>query len=635
MANLRKLLLALTVVLVATITASAQTVPAFQCTANAAVPPTLRAEGLAELVGDLVLNCTGGTPTALGNQVPRVNIQVFLNTNITSRLVSDPFSEALLLIDDPAPANQNPCTLSAGCTHVGTGTGLPYATAGPDGATPPVAVRNVYQARYAAANSLVWLGVPLDPPGTTATRILRIKNVRANANQLGPSSSLIPTQIVMFVSISGETSVALNNPQQIVGYVLPGLTVSWRNACSTDSLPGAGASFLQCNSVNSDLAGDPTKAFTTTAFRIRFTEGFATSFKKRNVATTPASPTATASQNQPTGVDPSTGQLYNTETGFYSTAFPSTNGLNLAGLADSGTRFRVVFSNVPAGVQVFVGTRQIATTESTVLHLVTTDASGAGAYSAVAKTATTVSTGDQCSPPPPGPPVVYDVAPVTISGGTGIAVWEVVDTNPLFTGRVEVPVVIAYKANTAAGLPGLGTMTAAASFAPISTVTTQSATAPLPRFADTGAARNVVVINPCTTNLLFPFVTNQAGFDTGIAIANTSKDPFGTSTQSGACTLNYYGQTAGGGAPPSPQTSAVIAAGDTAVFTLSAGGTHGITATPGFQGYIIAQCRFQYAHGFAFISDLGAAKLSHGYVALVLDSALGSRTGFSSEVLGQ
>jgi hypothetical protein len=324
--------------------------------------------------------------------------------------------------------------------------------------------------------------------------------------------------------------------------------------------------------------------------------------------------------------------LYNTETGFYNRDFPATNGLNVAGLAHTGTRFRVVFSNVPAGVQVFVGTRQIATTENTVLHLVATDASGAGAYSAVANTTSTVATGDQCSTP--GSPVVYDVAPVTISGGTGIAVWEVVDTNPLLPGRVEVPVVIAYRANTAAGLPGLGTMTAAASFAPISTVTTQSATAPLPRFADTGAARNVVVINPCTTNLLFPFVTNQAGFDTGIAIANTSKDPFGPSTQSGACTLNYYGKGADGGEPP-PQTSSVIAAGDVAVFTLSAGGTHGITATPGFQGYIIAQCRFQYAHGFAFISDLGAAKLSHGYLALVMDAPLSSRTGFASETLGQ
>ena len=631
MANLRKLLFALTVILVATVTASAQTVPAFQCTANAAVPPTLRAEGLAELVGDLVLNCTGGTPTAAGVLVPRVNIQVFLNTNITSRLVADPASEALLLIDDPAPANQNPCLSTTGCIHRGTGTGLPYATAGPDGSTPPIPVANVYQARYAAANSVVWLGVPIDPPGTTATRILRIKNIRANANQLGVSATLVPTQIVMFVSISGETSVAVNNPQQIVGYVLPGLSVSWRNACSTDSLPSAGASFLQCVSVNSDLAGDPTKSFSTIAFRVRLTEGFATSFKKRNVATSNTTPTALLPQNTPTGTDPSSGLLYNTETGFYNSAFPSTNGLNVAGLADSGTRFRMVFSNVPAGVQVFVGTRGVATTESTVVHLVTTDANGAGAYSAIAATS---SPKNLCGEPE-DKPVYYSVAPVSISGGTGVAVWEVVETNPLLPGRVEIPVVIAYRAQTAAGLPGLGTMTAAASFAPISTVTTQSSTAPLPRFADTGSARNVVVINPCQTNLLFPFVSNQAGFDTGIAIANTSKDPFGTSVQSGACTLNYYGQTAGGGAPPAPQTSGAIAAGETAVFTLSAGGTHGITATPGFQGYIIAQCRFQYAHGFAFISDLGAAKLSHGYLALVLDAPLASRTGFSSETLGQ
>ncbi len=628
MANLRKLLFALAVILVATITASAQTTPAFQCTANAAVPPTLRAEGLAELVGDLVLNCTGGTPTAAGVVVPRVNIQVFLNTNITSRLVADPASEALLLIDDPQPAYQNPCTSTSGCSHKGVGTGLPYATAGPDG-TPaseggPIAVRNVYQARNAGANSVVWLGVPVDPPGTTATRILRIKNIRANANQLGVSATLVPTQIVMFVSISGETSVAVNNPQQIVGYVLPGLSVSLRNACSSDSLSSSGASFLQCVSVNSSIAGDSTAAFSTTAYRIRLTEGFASSFKRRNVATTDTTPAATAAQAAPTGVGPD-GLLYNTETGFYNPAFTTTNGLNIAGLADSGTRFRAVFSNVPAGVVLFVGTRGVATTESTIVHLVTTDSNGAGAYSA---TSATSSGTDQCG-------VSYSVAPVSISGGTGIAVWEVVATNPLYPGRVEIPVVVAYKANTAAGLPGLGTSTVSVSFAPISTVTGQSSSAPLPRFADTGSAKNAFVINPCTTNLLFPFVTNQAGFDTGIAIANTSQDPFGTATQTGACTLNYYGETAGGGAPPAAQTSGAVPAGSLLVFTLSAGGNLGITGTPGFQGYIIAQCRFQYAHGFAFVSDLGAAKLSHGYLALVLDSPLSARSGFSSETLGQ
>ena len=36
----------------------------------------IRAEGLAESVGDLVLSCTGGTPTPAGQAVPTINITV-------------------------------------------------------------------------------------------------------------------------------------------------------------------------------------------------------------------------------------------------------------------------------------------------------------------------------------------------------------------------------------------------------------------------------------------------------------------------------------------------------------------------------------------------------------------------------
>jgi hypothetical protein len=628
MANLRKLLLALTVVLVATITASAQTVPPFQCTASAAVPPFLRAEGLTELIGDIVLTCSGGTPTALGRPVPRVNVEVFVNApvNITSRLVSGSFSEALLLIDDPDPDDplnpnpQVPCTTPAvGCTQTGVytapppapgGTGIPYKSAGLDGAG--VQVKNVYQAVKAAENRLVWFGVPVDPPGTTLSRVLRIKNVRIDASAL--AGGLIPTPVVAFVSISGESTVPVYSPQQIVGYVQSGLSVAYRTAADA-GLPSAGASFLQCTSVNSDLAASPTASFTVTAARIRFTENFGTAFKKRNRATSLATPTAELPQRSPAL------SLYTTETGFYNPLLGSTNNLENAGRANSGTRLRVVFTDVPAGVSLFVSTRQWgAPAGTTQLVLVNVAPDGSGDFAPVNATTTSA----------------YAIAPVPVSGGVGVAVWEVVDTDPNQVESVDVGVVIAYRANPPAGLPALGTMKASASFAPISTLNTQQGMAvPIPRFRDTGTARNLVVINPCQTNLLFPFVTNQAGFDTGIAIANTSRDPFGTVTQSGACTLNYYGAGPGGAAAPSPQTSSVIAAGDVAVFTLSAGGTHGITATPGFQGYIIAQCRFQYAHGFAFISDLGAAKLSHGYLALVMDAPLSSRTGFASETLGQ
>ena len=78
-----------------------------------------------------------------------------------------------------------------------------------------------------------------------------------------------------------------------------------------------------------------------------------------------------------------------------------------------------------------------------------------------------------------------------------------------------------------------------------------------------------------------------------------------------------------------------VEAGAQLLFVLSSGGNLGIAGTPGFQGYIIAQCRFQYAHGFAFITDgpIGQARVAEGYLALVMDAGIGTRTGSLSEVL--
>ena len=47
---------------------------------------------------------------------------------------------------------------------------------------------------------------------------------------------------------------------------------------------------------------------------------------------------------------------------------------------------------------------------------------------------------------------------------------------------------------------------------------------------------------------------------------------------------------------------------------------------PNFTGYVIAVCNFQFAHGFAFISDIGIRNISMGYLAVVLDDpGTGSR----------
>lgn len=612
------------VMMLTAVSASAQTAgPAFSCTANAGVPPVVRAEGITELTGDVILNCTGGQPAGQGGNaptaVPLVNIEIFLNTNITSRILNGVVSEATLTIDEPTPAQQRLCSAASvspvvpcGATpNPGNITGVDYLNNS--------AVSNVYLGEQSGPNRVVWRGVPIDAPGTTATRVIRITNVRANASQLGVSSTLVPSQIITFISATSSTSIPINNPQQTTGFVLTGLNFSLRNASGSGGLSSNGASFLQCVDVNDDIAGDPSDDLSTgLSGHVRFGENFASSFKVRNVSGTPnanvdSSPAPTA-QDQ-------LGSVYNTESGFYNPVLAISNGGRSAGLADHGTRLMARWSNIPQGVQVFVGVYEAGRDETNSrVRLVSTDANGAGSFSAVAATSS-----DEGG-----------LAPVSLTGGAGVAVWEVMNADPIVTETIDIAFAFAFVSNTSSNLPALGTGSVNGNFAPISTVTTASSSAPIPRFVDTATNRNIIVINACSTNLLFPFVTNQSGFDTGIAISNTSQDPFGTAGQSGACVVNYYGNTTGGGAAPAAQTSGVVASGAQLLFVVSTGGNLGITGTPGFQGYIIAQCAFQFAHGFAFVSDgpIGAANVAEGYLALVMDESIGSRTGFASETLG-
>jgi hypothetical protein len=618
MVDLRKSMLLLIIVAAMTSVASAQINPALQCTANAGVPPIVRAEGVAEQVGDLVLNCNGGNPTAAGATVPQVNVQIFLNVNVTSRLLADPWSEALLLIDEPGaprPSGPTPPQLVCGgptapldangtCPIVSTGN--PAQTYDGTGGVlgPPYSARpNIFQGRQVGSNSLVWLGVPFDPPGTTFTRILRITNVRANANQLGVSGTLIPSQIQMLISVSGATSVPINNPQQVVAFVQDGMTFSLRDINGGTYDRGADDIYYQCYSANCG------------GFRVRYSENFATAFKT----------VGSANQSVP-------GSIYNTESMLTNSAWPSISGrgnLATAGRATQGTRVMAKFTNVPAGVRLFVTIGPLATSGGNNAGLVGTDSNGADLADFGTSFLTGSASSNFCSSPS-----AWTVREVALDAArSGYAVWEVTAHDPFQIGLLEFGVLVKYTAQTSQGLPALGTAVVNGTYAPLTTVFTASATAPAPRFVDNNPVNAFTIIR-CETNLLWPYVTNQAGFDTGMVIANTSQDPFGTETQEGPCTIYYYGSTTGGGAAPAAQTTSSIAAGTQAVWTLSSGGNYGIAATPGFQGYVIARCLFQYAHGYAFISDVGASKLAQGYLALIMDYGGLNRTGQVSEVLG-
>jgi hypothetical protein len=112
-----------------------------------------------------------------------------------------------------------------------------------------------------------------------------------------------------------------------------------------------------------------------------------------------------------------------------------------------------------------------------------------------------------------------------------------------------------------------------------------------------------------TTNLLFPYVVNATGFDTGIAISNTSADPFSTATQTGTCTLSIYST----GVTPVTFTTPSIAPGTTYTNVLS-------SIAAGVTGYIIAACNFSFAHGLASVSKIAVSGPVSTYLALVIQT---------------
>ncbi len=711
MADFRRWLYAFAVVaLLAGLTIPASAQNTIQCQTNTSVPPVVRSQGYAELVGDLVLSCTGGSPTAAGAVVPPVNVTVFLTTNITSKLLSsNGFDEALLIIDDPnstgansnrpilncgaagapdsGPSGPGVCSITSNGNPQQTYSGTPGAAGGAYGTGNP----NVFQGRTAVngtlSNAVVFNGVPLDPPGTGTSRTLRITNIRADAEFLGVSGNFTTNSITMNIAVNGNTSLSINNPSQIVAFIQNGLTTT---------VPTTQLSLVQCNSQNATLITGSGLPYTTTGFTgspsVTFAEGFATSFKPKNIAMVTANGSLVGGDyayngnlNYPSDVNQNVpGTInYNTETGFSyaSTANPTPNppvgigtgsatgaintnqpfadangtGIAGAGVATQGTRLVLNLSSVPGGASVYVppiiylhrqgtlqpsgptagGASNAAASggpNTGVMVLTSTDANGAGAFSG----------------PAVGSSTSLNLVAISTTGGSGLAVYEVLFADPSSLEQADIPVVVAYVSNLSTNAP-IGSPTTGVTsqvtggFAPFySTAAARlpSSSLPVPRFVPGTTPINAFLISKCSCNLLFPFVTTQAGFDTGIAIANTTADPSGgvpgtngfagVGAQAGTVTFYYYGLTGTNGPPPASQTSGLVNAGQVLTYDMYSGGgsigsttTNGLTNTAaGFQGYIIAQASFQYCHGFAFISTLGApgTGISEGYLGIVLDT---------------
>jgi len=615
------------------------------CNTSAGVTPQLRSEGYTELAGDIVITCSGGAIVAPSTTaLPQTNIVVSLNTQVTSRLLSTATSgvgypsEAILMIDEPTTATSGVATgfgpgaaLVActppltGCnayglsTTVTGGTATVVVAAALNGSslTAATAAPNLFQG-VVNGNQITFYGVPVLPPGTSGyQRVYRITNVRANAQYLGPASSNGVSSLTASISTNGSTSLPLSSSTVTVGYIQAGLSVK----------TGTARTFQQC--VSAVVSG--TTVSTAIANTLTYSELFGTAFKTR---VAPLSNIAYAAQAQNLTGQQTPGNFTYSESGFIYTGFTAnTNTAYTPGLSDYGTRLKAVFSNIPSGMALYVTSNNMPTTGALVPNVTSSALVGGtstAAYAVLVPSETTID-GSSFSPLSG---TYYDTSSnnlyaLTVSGGAATAVWEVTNAGQNTIDSLVFGVYGTYTASAGTSIPTAPiTATVNMSYAPTwgasgspftaSAAAVASYTLPIVRFNDNSSALTLLKTAVCQTALLWPYVTNWSGFDTGLAISNTSSDPWGTTAQTGTCTLNFYGTIESTGSATVAAYTFPNAFAPTTKYQTQA--TNIQTVAPGFQGYVIGVCNFQYAHGYGVVTDVGVRNLMSGYLALVMSN---------------
>jgi len=516
--------------------------PPPQCSSNLAM--TIRGEGFTEQTADIMLSCTGGAAPTLGSAIPQVNITVFYNAPVTSRLLPQTgvlnASEALLLIDEPgsgvigpvpgfgSQAKQNLCTTPLqGCVEFVSqtaGSSIPVATDSPQGTAAATPGKNVFQG-VVTGNSVTFFGVPILAPGVTGSRFLRISNVRVDATALSGGSATgttLGTPVIASISISGPTWLLLSTPTPTVAFVRSGLT--------TSASPAPGLS--QCSSQTM-----------TPATTLSFAENIFNAFKTRVAA---QDDLPYAGQNGTPGLNGFAAQnvpsIYLSESGII---LPIAAG-QTAGLTDFGTRLKAQFNNVPAGVRLFVSVSNVLSDALPVpipavpggrtanvgpTGFAQLTAGETAAFSAVAATNTA-----------PGTSGSVPVTEIPVVNGAATAVWEVINTDPATIKNLKFAVYASYTANPALNRPAPGTVTVNLSYAAAPPSFTAGAapsgTLPVPRFiADANVAKDVLTISAgtCAPSLSASkvhsgnFTQGQTGATYTVTVSNT-----GTAGTSGA-----------------------------------------------------------------------------------------------------
>jgi len=542
-----------------------------------------RAESNDDQVGDTVIVCSSG-PLGI-NLGQTMTLQVYMTPGIT--------------------------ITSANLST--TSTALSEATAGINTAVGSAAFINPQPAAKTATVSGTVSG-----SSVTFSAITFPANIAANTNFQVTVTNIkiqdsmvtvagIPTAIneQIFLSGTAVTPTAITT-SSAVAYVTSGLSVS----TSGNSI-GATSNPL-CNAVTTWATVKGVLTASVANFSVPFSEAFPNSFKVQGLA----------ANNNALGLE----FTNHTETGYGITAAA---GVNNANTATSGTRIKIIFNNIPTGVTLYVpisfggAGAQVASaaTNGAVLTLTSSETGslsavtpGSSATGAPGSTSTSTNNGGITT----GNGIA---AALTASSNSATAIYEVttVSTAP---GTFTIPVYMQAAAGVVAAPPA-SAITATVSFGPI------NAASNVPNFVNGTSTTTVTgsTFTPCATTLLFPFVTNQAGFESGLAISNTGADllalknsaPVSSITgQTGTCNLTFFGNATAASNPAAFPTPAV-APGTTWTATLTSvtGGTPNT-----FGGYMFAVCNFLYAHGFTYITyNIGQQNaMSVGYLALAVST---------------
>ncbi|MGJ5818506.1 hypothetical protein [Paludibaculum fermentans] len=442
--------------------AAAQT-QGVSCSVESPAGTNLTTSNYAALAGDLVIACSGGTPTAAGRPVPNVVVQVSFYTNYTGRTVGG-VTESLLLIDEPAPANQVACATDAALC------GWIAGSPGP----------NVFAGTLQSPTTLVFQNVPLDPPGNGGVRRFRITNIRVDAVHFPPPRPMSAFGLV--TAVVSMTGVTMNPISATIGYAFTDIQTSVLGANGESPADAAAGTVLP------NCTGTANQRIST----LRFTQSRPGLFQPRSQA-----PFINADTSPAPVAQDIPGTVFSSESGFYNPGFPVGNQLNRAGLADSGTRLQAVLSGMPAGVTVYVATVPVTFTNGVPAPNANTGiqarliSSATGAFNPVPATATL-----------DGIPV----AALNIVNGSAVAVWEILASPRYAPMNADFPVWISYATGT---LPGA--VTVRAQPGPSSTVNTASDTAPIPRFVDDTTAKGLFAIRPTCAAGPYFVTTSLAG----------------------------------------------------------------------------------------------------------------------------